>query len=184
MAATSSHITARVATASPRSALGSDHHSCSSGSSLSIRTAEWFKCPRKSTARKTDTSSSHPRCPPKLSGSCFGAYLRVVWSDLLSTALLGVLILSIYSSPIYLYNTRLLPILPAAIGSIPGTVLDRGAPVEFHYPQQKSPISDWACAAAALSIPMVLIAIFQLRVRSIWDLHAGIFGTLKAVGTT
>jgi hypothetical protein len=160
-----------------------DRHPCNSGNSAP-RNVGCFKCRRKNTARKTDTSSNNSRWSSKLSGSCCSTYLHVMWSDLLSITLLGVLILGIYFTPIYLYNRRLLPFWPSDLENIPGTVLNLRAPIEFHYPQQKSPIPDWACATAVLLVPMVIVAIVQWRVRSVWDFHAGVIGTLKAVGTT
>jgi hypothetical protein len=69
------------------------------------------------------------------------------------------------------------------IGNITGD-LDFRAPSEFLYPYQKTPLSDIVCAVIVTAIPIIIIGLFQLKISSAWDFHAGQVGILKAVTTT
>ncbi|KAH9213380.1 phosphatidic acid phosphatase type 2/haloperoxidase [Leptodontidium sp. 2 PMI_412] len=55
-----------------------------------------------------------------------------------------------------------------------------GAPPELSYPWIKEPIPTWACGVVVVLVPMLVITLFQLKLRSLWDFHAGLTGTLKA----
>lgn len=42
----------------------------------------------------------------------------------------------------------------------------------------------WTCALANFAVPIVVVAIFQVKFKSLWDFHAGMTGTLKALVAT
>jgi hypothetical protein len=113
-------------------------------------------------------------------------YLRYTWIDSLILAIFGIIILCLYWAPNNLRSAPLIPIWPAVPvnGSTAGKFLDLRAPTEFQYPWQKSPLNDIVCAVIITVVPIIVIAFFQLKVRSCWDFHAGQLGVLKAVTTT
>jgi len=43
------------------------------------------------------------------------------------------------------------------------------------------PLPTWGCALVVVFVPILVIAIFQLKIQSFWDFHAGVVGVLKAV---
>ncbi|KAI6714441.1 lipid phosphate phosphatase 1 [Diplocarpon mali] len=52
--------------------------------------------------------------------------------------------------------------------------------MEPSYPFVKEPLSTWACGMIVVFVPMLVITLFQLNMRSILDFHDGFTGTLKA----
>jgi hypothetical protein len=54
-------------------------------------------------------------------------------------------------------------------------------PREITYPWVTEPLPTFGCALVVVFVPLLVIAIFQLQTRSLWDFHAGILGVLKAV---
>ena len=148
-------------------------------------------CVRRRKNCEIDAKSKHPQnCRLKNhqnnAKGCIRAYLRFVWIDTVLLALFGFLMLGLHFAPNNLRDPPLMPFwtqVPVA-GNITGQNLDLRAPIEFLYPHRKTPLSDLACAVIVTIVPIVIIAIFQLRVCSIWDFHAGQVGILKAVTTT
>ena len=117
---------------------------------------------------------------------CIVAYLHFIWMDSLSLPLFGLLILGLHIIPNHRHDLPLMPIWiqDSVLANITRQDLDIRAPVEFMFPYQKSPLSDLVCAVAVHVVPIIVIALFQLRVRSLWDFYAGQLGILKAVTTT
>ena len=113
-------------------------------------------------------------------------FLRYTWIDTLVLFIFGIIILCLYWAPNNLRNPPVIPIWPRVPvdGNTCGKFLDLQAPTEFQYPWQKSPLNDIVCAVIITMVPIVVIGLFQLKIRSCWDFHAGQLGVLKAVTTT
>lgn len=62
--------------------------------------------------------------------------------------------------------------------------LDLRTPTEYLYPYRDSPLSDYVCSVLVSVVPIMVVGLFQIRVRSVWDFNAGQVGILKAVTTT
>ena len=116
---------------------------------------------------------------------CIAAYLRFTWLDTLLLALFGILVLGLNFAPNNFRNPPLMPFW-TEVPLVGKVTIDKDlrVPVEFLYPYQKSPLSNMACAGMVTVVPIAIIALFQLRIRSVWDFHAGKLGVLKAVTTT
>jgi hypothetical protein len=113
-------------------------------------------------------------------------FLRYTWIDTLVLFIFGIIILCLYWAPNNLRTPPVIPIWPRVPvdGNTCAKFLDLRAPTEFQYPWQKSPLSDIVCAVIITVVPIVVIGLFQLKIRSCWDFHAGQLGVLKAVTTT
>jgi hypothetical protein len=146
-------------------------------------------CVRKRNDR--DTGSKNRSCRmfknhQKSKKHCIRAYLRFIWVDALLLLLFGIVILGLHFAP---NNRHDLPLMPfwtqvPITGNFTAQNLDLRTPTEFLFPYRKTPLSDLACAVAVTLIPILVIALFQLKICSVWDFNAGQFGTLKAVTTT
>ncbi|KAH7350965.1 phosphatidic acid phosphatase type 2/haloperoxidase [Rhexocercosporidium sp. MPI-PUGE-AT-0058] len=108
-------------------------------------------------------------------------YWRIVWRDYFSIAVFAACSLWVYSLPIYLLDHRIVQVSNLSTESNMGDQLPSfGGPPELSYPWIKEPIPTWACGVVVVVVPMLVITLFQLKLRSIWDFHAGLTGTLKA----
>ncbi|KAG4429791.1 hypothetical protein IFR05_014727 [Cadophora sp. M221] len=109
------------------------------------------------------------------------SYWRIVWRDYVSIAVVAACSLWVYYLPIYLLDHRIVHLSNLNMQS---NVDDQkpyyGAPSELSYPWIKEPIPTWACGVVVVLVPMLVITLFQLKLRSLWDFHAGLTGTLKA----
>ena len=117
---------------------------------------------------------------------CLQVYLRFIWVDALMLLLFGILITGLHFAP---NNRHDLPLMPfwtqvPIIENFTVQNLDLRIPTEFLFPYRKAPLSDLACAVVVTLVPIIVIALFQLKICSVWDFNAGQFGTLKAVTTT
>ncbi|EKD21354.1 phosphatidic acid phosphatase beta [Drepanopeziza brunnea f. sp. 'multigermtubi' MB_m1] len=114
------------------------------------------------------------------------SYLRIVWLEYLSIAVVATSALWAYSLPVYYLELRLIPIQrssaprSASEGSVP---LFHGL-VELSYPLVKEPLPTWACGLVVVLLPLLVITMFQLKLRSLWDFHAGFTGTLKTAAVS
>jgi len=109
-------------------------------------------------------------------------YLRIAWVDYLFIALVAGLGLSVYFSPVYNANHRVIPVWRSAMnGNMLDAWQDLRVPTEYSYPWLKEPLPSWACAVVVIFVPFLVLCIFQLKIRSVWDFHAGLVGLLKAV---
>jgi len=100
----------------------------------------------------------------------FGEWLRGTWFDIVWMAAMGAVGLGVYMAP------------PAPTRSFPVQFVD-GEVVypEFAYPMRKNIIPIFAAALLASLIPFFFYFLFQIRVRSFWDLNAAILGTLYSL---
>lgn len=109
-------------------------------------------------------------------GGCF-TYLQWAWLDLLSVLSLCALLCGVYFIPVAHFtggdNRRLVPMW------FENTTL-RG-PIELSYPNFEPRITSWACGMFAAGIPTLVIAVFQIRLRSFWDFQTGTLGNVKAL---
>lgn len=112
-------------------------------------------------------------------------YLRIAWVDLFSITVIAGLMAGIYFAPINSYSTRVFPMWSSVLSmDMTDATHDLRAPIEFSYSFKEPPLNDWACGGVVLGVPLLFIALFQIRIRSIWDFHAGAVGVSKAVVTT
>jgi hypothetical protein len=126
-----------------------------------------------------------PRSPPKSNSIGWITYLCIVWRDWLCLGLVALLSAGIYFTPIYYFKHRLVSInTPVSSNNTVDTHEDLRFPVDLGYPWSREPLSTLACALVAVFVPASVMLIFQLRLRSLWDMHAGSVGVLKAIVST
>ena len=145
-------------------------------------------CIRKRNTRSVDANSKASRAAhlKRAPRARIILFLRYTWIDTLILCISGIVVLCLYWAPNNLRNPLVIPIWPRSPvnGSPGGMSLDLGTPTEFQYPWQKSPLNDIVCAVIITIVPIVVIGLFQLKIHSCWDFHAGQMGILKAVTTT
>jgi hypothetical protein len=129
--------------------------------------------------------SPETRTLPKSNSAGWITYLRIVWKDWLCVGLVALLSAGLYFTPIYYFKHRLVSInTPVSSNDTVDTHHDLRFPVDLGYPWSREPISTLACALVAVFVPASVMALFQLRFRSLWDMHAGTVGVLKAIVST
>ena len=129
--------------------------------------------------------NSETRTPPKSNSAAWITYLRIVWRDWLCLGLVALLSAGLYFTPIYYFKHRLVSInTPVSSNNTVDTHHDLHFPVDLGYPWSREPISTLACALVAVFVPASVMALFQIRLRSLWDMHAGTVGVLKAIVST
>jgi hypothetical protein len=101
----------------------------------------------------------------------------MVWADILGILVVALLALVVHLIPIYHRGRTVLYHLSRNGTSEP---LD----IELLYPKENPPIPSWTCGVVNFIIPIVVIAIFQFKIKSVWDFHTGMTGTLKALVAT
>ncbi|KAF8446577.1 phosphatidic acid phosphatase type 2/haloperoxidase [Kalaharituber pfeilii] len=123
--------------------------------------------------------SSHSRSPDPLaqfdqrwynSRPTLGQWFRQTWFDILWMAMMGAVGLGVYMAP------------PAPTRSFPVYYAD-GEVVypQFAYPLRRNIIPIFASALLSSLIPFAFYLLFQIRVRSFWDVNAAILGTLYSL---
>ncbi|KAL7791376.1 phosphatidic acid phosphatase type 2/haloperoxidase [Trichoderma ceciliae] len=100
----------------------------------------------------------------------FGQWLKVTWLDILTMAAMGAIGLGVYEAK------------PAPTRSFPVTFSD-GEIVwpEFGYPLRKEVVPIWLAAFLASMIPIVIILLMQIRIRSFWDVNNAVIGLLYSL---
>lgn len=120
-------------------------------------------------------SSESPREEGSLS------YWRIVWLDYVSIAVVAASMLWVYYLPMYFLDHRLVPVSQSIAGcNVAKSTPHVRGPLELSFPLIKEPLPSWACGVVVVVLPILVIAMFQLKLRSLWDFHAGLTGTLKA----
>ncbi|KAI0883104.1 acid phosphatase/Vanadium-dependent haloperoxidase [Annulohypoxylon maeteangense] len=109
---------------------------------------------------------------PMATRPSFGQWLKVTWIDIVTMICMGAIGLGVYEAH------------PAPTRSFPVTFSD-GEVVypEFAYPLRKEIIPIWLAAFLAAVIPIVIILLMQIRVRSFWDVNNAVIGLLYSLIT-
>ncbi|ROW15818.1 hypothetical protein VPNG_02496 [Cytospora leucostoma] len=102
----------------------------------------------------------------------FGQWLKYTWLDIVTMACMGAIGLGVYEAH------------PAPTRSFAVTFSD-GEVVypEFAYPLRKEIVPIWAAALLAALVPIFVILVMQIRIRSFWDVNNGVIGLLYALIT-
>jgi len=109
------------------------------------------------------------------------SYWRIVWRDYASIAVVAASSLWVYLLPMYLLDHRVVPVSRSnSQHDMEEHGPTYGGPSELSYPWIREPIPTWACGVVVVLVPLLVITLFQLKLRSLWDFHAGLTGTLKA----
>lgn len=135
-----------------------------------------------SVALRQDTILRSDDGPSKARTVGLATYWRIVSKDFASLLLLAGFILLAYHLPIYYLEHRLIP--GPLIGTNMTATDDGFSPPEFSYPLVREPISTLWCGLVVVFVPLFIIAAFQIKLRSLWDFHAGLTGLLRTVGST
>ncbi|KAM7183382.1 Phosphatidic acid phosphatase type 2/haloperoxidase [Rhypophila sp. PSN 637] len=103
----------------------------------------------------------------------FGQWLRVTWLDILTMAVLGAVGLGVYMAK------------PAPTRSFAVTDPFSGEVVhpEFAYPLRHEIVPIWAAALLAALVPIAVILLMQIRIRSFWDVNNAVVGLLYSLIT-
>ncbi|KAK4215820.1 lipid phosphate phosphatase 1 [Rhypophila decipiens] len=117
----------------------------------------------------TSPSTTEPKS--KRFGRFVLDWIRVSWKDVLALAILGAASQAIYSAPVV--SVRTFPITFTQSGDI--------VYPQFAYPYRGWIISPMASGLISVLIPIGIIALAQIRIRSFWDMNNGILGVLYAV---
>ncbi|KAL2128912.1 hypothetical protein VTI74DRAFT_8490 [Chaetomium olivicolor] len=98
-------------------------------------------------------------------------WIKLSWKDILTMAILGALALGIYQTPY------------AATRNFPITFTQSGDIVypQFAYPNRGWIISPSLSGVIAAVIPIVVILLAQIRIRSFWDFNNAILGLLYSL---
>jgi len=102
----------------------------------------------------------------------FGQWLKVSWLDILTMAAMGLVGLGVYEAK------------PAPSRSFPVFFQD-GEVVypQFAYPMRNEIIPIWAAAMLGVFVPIIVILICQIRIRSFWDVNNSVIGLLYSLIT-
>ncbi|CAG8982847.1 hypothetical protein HYALB_00006657 [Hymenoscyphus albidus] len=113
------------------------------------------------------------------------ALLRLVWLDYLGIFSFVLFTLGIWKMPIYYFDDRIVPMSPwVSEPSLDYGLASLRPPIELDYPWRPEPIPSWACGVIVVLVPLIIVALFQLKSPGLYDLHAGVSGVLKAVVAT
>jgi len=98
-------------------------------------------------------------------------WIKISWRDLLALAVLGAASQGIYKAPL------------ASVRTFPITFTESGDIVypEFSYPHRAWIISPALSGVLASLVPIAVIALAQIRIRSFWDTNNGILGVLYSL---
>jgi diacylglycerol diphosphate phosphatase/phosphatidate phosphatase len=129
----------------------------------------------KNSCRESEIASRHVQHM-----ETFYLYLCLVWADIIFIAFVAALTLSFYLTPVYLSNHRSMPVWCKMTGNATHPVINLYPPKEYQYPSEVLVLPSWACGIVVILLPSLVVALFQLQKRCLWDLHAGIVGILKA----
>jgi len=102
----------------------------------------------------------------------FGQWLKVTWLDLLTMVIMGIIGLGVYEAH------------PAPSRSFPVYFQD-GEIVypQFAYPLRKEIVPIWAAALLGALVPIAVVLICQIRIRSFWDTNNAIIGLFYSLIT-
>jgi diacylglycerol diphosphate phosphatase/phosphatidate phosphatase len=101
-------------------------------------------------------------------------YLAIVFVDLLIQLVVGIVALALYFIASFGKFERTFLLQLFADASWIG-------PPEISYPYRDYMLSSWSAGVVCACVPIAVILLAQVWVRSFWDAHAGIFGILTAM---
>ncbi|KAM7189297.1 Phosphatidic acid phosphatase type 2/haloperoxidase [Naviculisporaceae sp. PSN 640] len=120
----------------------------------------------------------HSRLPPVYSMTSrptFGQWLKLTWLDILTMVILGALGLGVYWA-------KPAPTRSFAV-NFPNPDTGILVDAEFAYPLRKEIIPIWAAALLAALVPITIILLMQIRIRSFWDVNNAVLGLLYSLIT-
>jgi len=134
--------------------------------------------PRDSATAPTTTTTHHekthrgPMVMNMNSRPSFGQWLKVTWLDLFTMFAMGLVGLGVYEAH------------PAPSRSFPVYFQD-GEIVypQFAYPLRHEIVPIWAAAMLGVFVPVIVILICQIRIRSFWDVNNAVIGLLYSLIT-
>ncbi|KAM0691073.1 hypothetical protein Q7P36_009844 [Cladosporium allicinum] len=102
----------------------------------------------------------------------FGQWLKGTIVDIITMVIMGVIGLGVYYAP------------PAPSRSFPVAFANGNVVYpQFAYPLRKEIIPIWAAAMLAALVPIVIILLMQIRIRSFWDVNNAVLGLLYSLIT-
>ncbi|OTA65202.1 acid phosphatase/Vanadium-dependent haloperoxidase [Hypoxylon sp. EC38] len=110
----------------------------------------------------------------------FGLWLRVTWLDIVTMIILGGIALGVYN--LRPPGTRMFPltVIDARSGEDTGEVVYP----QFAYPYRPQIIPSWLDTVLAILVPLFVLLLVQIWVRSFWDLNNAIIGCIYALETS
>ncbi|KAL2137243.1 hypothetical protein VTI74DRAFT_6454 [Chaetomium olivicolor] len=102
----------------------------------------------------------------------FGQWLKATWLDILTMVILGAVGLGVYYA-------KPAPTRSFAVQFQDGEVVYP----QFAYPMRKEIVPIWLAAFLASIIPIFIILVMQIRIRSFWDVNNAIIGLLYSLIT-
>ncbi|RDW62705.1 hypothetical protein BP5796_11007 [Coleophoma crateriformis] len=142
-------------------------------------------------SRKTPSTPEEDVAPdhcykPDLAKPTKLSYWKAVWLDFACIGFVAACILPVLYMPIFFSEQRLIPMQPPVLPFrlSPLALSDFGLPPELSLPRKPELLPTWACAFIVILGPIAVISVFQIKLRSMWDFHAGTIGILKAVVAT
>ncbi|KAK0614721.1 phosphatidic acid phosphatase type 2/haloperoxidase [Immersiella caudata] len=120
---------------------------------------------------KWHATANEDQSTPKRLGSFIVRWLKQSWKDILTMAILGAASQGIYKAPL------------STIRNFPITFNDSD---EIVYPEFAYPVRGWIISPALSGIlstlvPIAVILVAQIRIRSFWDFNNGVLGVLYSV---
>ena len=115
----------------------------------------------------------------------WATYLRVTWLEYVCLVVVGGLTLGVYCTPMFRKDHRVVSLMPSInLSNKDQPFQEFQVPMDISHPWVKEPVPTFSCALVVVFVPLLMIGIFQLKTRSLWDLHAGVMGVLKALAST
>jgi diacylglycerol diphosphate phosphatase/phosphatidate phosphatase len=112
-------------------------------------------------------------------------YFRVTWLEYLGLIVVAGLTLGVYCTPMFSKDHRVVSLVPSInLSNKDQPFQEFQVPMDISHPWVKEPIPTFGCALVVVFVPLLVIGIFQIKTRSLWDLHAGVMGVLKALVST
>jgi len=120
-------------------------------------------------------------CRPWLSCEMEGfSYLRLVWLDYLSIFAVGGLTFGLYWAPTHYSESQIIALKASIVNvSLLDPVQNPSITNKLSALHVNPHLPSWLCGLAVTVIPLMIVAAFQLKFRSLWDFHAGLVGILK-----
>ena len=99
---------------------------------------------------------------------------RLFWIDVLWIAAVSLAMAGLYLVPPHRRSSRLFPLWRGPDGRIVG-------PRDISYPHVEEILTSLYAAIACLLVPIAVVVVVQIWLKSIWDFSAGVLGLLKTL---